>query len=93
MSMKTTKRFLLGLAGLLVVGYCIYTTVRIRQLEARLQEARLQKAPTQLSYAFDDSFLHYFRQRGVDAVNRAVKRGVTDPDELVREVTQELKLR
>jgi hypothetical protein len=84
--MKTTKRLLLGLAGLLVVGYCISTTVRIRQLEARLQ-----KAPQQLTYAFDDSFLRYFGQRGVDAVNGAVKRGVADPDELVREVTQEMK--
>ncbi len=90
--MKITKRFLFSLAWLLVAGYCIYTSVRIRQLEARLKKAPLQLALPQLSYSFDDSFLRYFGQRGVDAVDRTVRRGVTDPDPLVREVTQELKL-
>jgi hypothetical protein len=84
--MKTTKRLLLCLAWLLVAGYCVYTTVRIRQLEARLRHP-----PAQLSYAFDDSFMRYFGQPGVDAVDGAVRRGVTDPDQLAREVTRELK--
>jgi len=85
--MKPTKRLLVCLAWLLVAGYGIYTTVRIRQLEARLRHS-----PPQLSYAFDDSFMRYFGQRGVEAVDGAVGRGVTDPDQLMREVTRELKL-
>ena len=52
---------------------------------------KLRQTSPQLSYAFDDSFMRYFGQPGVDAVDRAVKRGVTDPDRLVREVTQELR--
>ena len=84
--MKTTKRLLLGAAWLAVVAYGIYATVHIRHLETRLRHAS-----PQLSYAFDDSFMRYFGQPGVDAVDRAVRRGVTDPDQFVREVTLELK--
>ena len=86
--MKTTKRFLICAAWLAVVGYGIYATIHIRQLEARLRQA-----PAQLAYSFDSSFMHYFGQPGVDAVDRAVRRGVTDPDQLAREVTHDLKLK
>ena len=98
--MKTTKRLLLGVAWLAVFGYGIHTTIRIRQLEAQVAEARLQaararlpEAHAQLAYSFDSSFMQYFGQAGVDAVDRAVRRGVTDPDELLREVTHDLKLK
>jgi hypothetical protein len=84
--MKTTRRLLLGAAWLAVVAYGIYATARIRHLEARLRHA-----PSQLSYAFDHSFMRYFGQRGVDVADRAVSRGVTDPDQLAREVSHELK--
>jgi hypothetical protein len=96
--MKTTKRLLLGVAWLAVFGYGINTTIRIRQLEAQVAEARLQtarvrEAPAQLAYSFDSSFMQYFGQAGVDAVDRAVRRGATDPDELLRAVTRDLKLK
>ena len=92
--MKTTKRFLFGAAWLAVLGYGIYTTVHIRQLEAQLREARLRQAqaPAQLAYSFDSSFMQYFGQPGVDAVDKAVRRGVTDPDQLVQEMRRDLKL-
>jgi hypothetical protein len=90
--MKTTKQLLLCAAWLGVLGYAIYTTVHIRQLEAQLREARLRLAPAQLACSFDSSFMHYFGQPGVDAVDRAVRRGVTDPEQLAHEVRRDPKL-
>ena len=88
--MKTTKHLLLCIAATLAVSYSIYTTVRIRQLEARLHEREpVQLAKRHLIYAFDDSFMQHFGQPGVAAVDRAVGRGLTSPDEIAREVTQE----
>jgi len=95
--MKTTQRLLLGAAWLAVVGYGVLATIHIRQLKSQLREARLQttrlpEPPAQIAYSFDSSFIQYFGQAGIDAVERAIRRGVTDPDELTREVTHDLKL-
>jgi len=91
--MKTTKRLLLTLALLVLAGYSVFTTMRVRQLEARLSRVELaQRASAPLRYAFDDSFMRYFGQQGVEAVDRAMRRGAADPDELFRDVSRELKL-
>jgi len=84
--MKPTTRLIVGAAWVAVLAYGIYATVRIRHLEATLLST-----PRPPSYAFDDSFMHSFGQPGVDAVNRAIGRGVTDPEHVAREVTLELK--
>ena len=90
--MKTTKRLLLTLALLVLAGYSVFTTMRVRQLEARLSRVELvQRTSAPFTYAFDDSFRQYFGQQGVDAVDRAVRRGVIDPDQIAREVTLDLK--
>jgi len=92
--MKTTKRLLLALVLLVLAGYTLFTTKRVRHLEARLTRLELALRPAApLAYAFDDSFMQYFGQQGVDAVNRALRSGATAPDEIVREAARELKLR
>ena len=75
--MKTKDRLLTVLAVALLGGYSIYSSVRIRQLEDRLD--RLQRAqlarptPAQVTYAYSDSFLKYFGQKGVAEVERALE--------------------
>lgn len=92
--MKTIKRLLLTLALLVLAGYFVFTTMRVRQLEARLSEVELaQRAGAPFTYAFDDSFMQHFGQQGVDAVDRAMRRGATDPDQILRDAASELKLR
>jgi hypothetical protein len=91
--MKTTRRLLLMLALLVLAGYSVFTTMRVHQLEARLSRVELaQRTSTPFTYAFDDSFRQHFGQQGVDAVDRAMRRGVTDPDQILRDTTRELKL-
>ncbi len=91
--MKITKRLLLTLALLVLAGYSVFTTMRVRQLEARLTTVELaQRTTTPFTYAFDDSFMQHFGQQGVDAVDRAMRRGATDPDQILRDAARELKL-
>ena len=91
--MKTTKRLLLTVALLVLAGYSAFTTMRVRRLEARLSRVELaQRASTPITYSFDDSFRQYFGPQGVDAVDRAIKRGITNPDQILSEVTRELTL-
>ena len=91
--MKTTKRLVLTVALLVLAGYSVFTTMRVRQLEARLSRVELaQRTSAPLSYAFDDSFRQHFGQQGVDAVDRAMRRGNTDLDQVLRDVSLELKL-
>lgn len=91
--MKITKRLLLTLALLVLAGYSVFTTMRVRQLEARLTRVeRAQRTTTPFTYAFDDSFMQHFGQQGVDAVVRAMRRGATDPDQILRDAARELKL-
>ena len=91
------RRLVLCLASLLAVVYCTYVTVRIRQLEARLQHElsarHAEAAPLHLTCAFDDSFRQHFGERGVAIVEAAVIRGVTDPDEILRDLRQEYAVR
>lgn len=93
--MKTSKGLLYCVAWLAVLGYGIYTTDRIRQLEEtqRQLEGKLRQPTPQLTHAFDASFIQHFGQPGVDAVDRVLSRGVTDPEQLAREVALELKPR
>lgn len=93
-NMRTTKRWLLLLAMVVLAGYSVSTTLRVRQLEARLsrveQAQRASTAPATPIYAFDDSFRQYFGQSGMEAAERAIRRGVTDPEQIeqiVREAT------
>jgi hypothetical protein len=91
--MKTTKRLLLTLALLVLAGYSVFTTMRVRQLEARLSRVELaQRTSAPFTYAFDDSFMQHFGQQGVEAVDRVMKRGVTDIDQLTRDMAREMKL-
>ena len=91
--MKTTKRLFLTLALLVLAGYSVVTTIRVHQLEARLSRVELvQHTRAPFTYAFDDSFTQRFGQQGVDAVDRVMRRGVTDPDQLVRDAAREMKL-
>jgi hypothetical protein len=88
--MKTTKRLLLASALFLLAGYGILTTMRVRELETRLHRLELaQRTAPPIRYAFDESFLRYFGQEGIAAVERAVSRGVSDPSEILRELRQE----
>jgi hypothetical protein len=91
--MKTTKRLLLTFVLLLLAGYSVFTTMRVRQLEAQLSRVELgQRINARLTYAFDDSFKQRFGQQGVEAVGRAMRRGASDPDQILRDAAQELKL-
>ena len=91
--MKTTKRLLLTVALLVLAGYSVFTTMRVRQLEARLSRVELaQRTGAQLNYAFDDSFMKHFGQQGVQAVDRVMKRGTPDLDQLSGDVAREMKL-
>jgi hypothetical protein len=91
--MKTTKRLVLTVALLVLAGYSVFTTMRVRQLEGRLSRVEAgQRARAPLTYAFDDSFMRHFGQQGVEAVDRAMRRGAADPDQILRDVSHELKL-
>ena len=91
--MKTTKRLLLTLALLVLASYSVFTTMRVRKLEARLSRVeQAQRTSAPLTYAFDDSFRQRFGQQGVDAVDRAMKRGTTDPDQILSDAARELRL-
>jgi len=61
-----------------------------------LHEAKIDleraKSESQLTYAFHESFIRYFGKAGVDAVEKAVKRGGTDPDVLVRDLARGVKM-
>ena len=91
--MNTTKRLLLMVALLVLAGYAVFTTMRVRQLEAHLSRVELaQRTSASFTYAFDDSFRQHFGQQGVEAVDRAMRHGVTDPDQLFRDAAHELNL-
>jgi hypothetical protein len=78
--MKTTKRLLLTLALLVLAGYSVFTTMRVLQLEAHLSRVELTRCTSApFTYAFN-------------AVDRAMRRGATDPDQLLRDAARELKL-
>ena len=86
--MKITKKLLLSIGCVLAVGYGVYTTARIRQLDARLRRPQaVQPAPSR-TYAFDDSFKQHFGQRGVTIVEGVLSRGVIDPDQIHRELSR-----
>jgi hypothetical protein len=63
------------------------TTKELQQTKSDLERAKREAG---LSYPFHESFLRYFGAR--DAVDRAIARGGTDPDLLVRDVARSLKV-
>ena len=63
------------------------TTKELQQTKSDLERAKREAG---LSYHFHESFLRYFGAR--DAVDRAVARGGTDPDLLVRDVARSMKI-
>ena len=63
------------------------TTKELQQTKSDLEHAKREAG---LSYHFHDSFLRYFGAR--DPVDRAIARGGTDPDLLVRDVARSLKV-
>lgn len=81
------------------IGYCrearnlqarlATVTMELHQTKSDLERA---KKESQLTYAFHESFIRYFGKPGVDAVEKAVKRGGTDPDELVRDLARGTKV-
>ena len=80
------------LALLVLAGYSIFTTMRVRQLEARLSKVeRAQRTSTPLTYAFDESFMQYFGQQGVDVVEKVLRGSATDPDHIPRDLRRESK--
>ena len=86
-SMKIAKGVPLSVAGLLALTYCLYTSARIRQLEARISSTPVEGTTTQTTYAFDNSFREYFGERGVSAVERSVALGNTDREQIMRELS------
>src|SRR5262245_13483909 len=71
--MKTTKELLIASALLLLGAYSVYFTVRIQRLETRLHREQSGRPSTsQITYAFDASFRHYFGEKGVAEVERAL---------------------
>lgn len=92
--MKTTQRILAALFVLVLGIYSIITTVRIRQLEARLSQPRFEHQPRpEITYAFDDSFIQYFGKEGMAAVNEAWRRDSTLPQFVPRAGHQDVGLR
>lgn len=72
--MKTTRRLLIISALLLLGAYSIYATLRIQRLETRLHREQIGRPSTsQVTYAFDASFRHYFGEKGVAEVERALQ--------------------
>ena len=63
------------------------TTMELQQTKSDLERAKREAG---LSYHFHDSFLRYFGAR--DAVDRAIARGGTEPDLLVRDVARSMKI-
>jgi uncharacterized protein (UPF0261 family) len=63
------------------------TTKELQQTKSDLERAKREAG---LSYHFHESFLRYFGAR--DAVDRAIARGGTDPDLLVRDVARSMKI-
>ncbi len=63
------------------------TTKELQQTKSDLEHAKREAG---LSYHFHDSFLRYFGAR--DPVDRAIARGGTDPDLLVRDVARSMKI-
>jgi len=91
--MKTTKRLLVTLTLLVLASHSVFTTLRVHELEARLAKVEFgQRTSAPFTYTFDDSFMQHFGQQGVDAVNRAMRRGAADPDQILRDASRELKL-
>jgi hypothetical protein len=90
--MKTMKRNLLFLACLFVAGFSLYATSFIWKLESPLPDAPLVRsaasAPRQLTHGFDDSFREHFGQRGIDIVESAFIRGITEPDKILTELKE-----
>jgi hypothetical protein len=80
--MTTKERLLAGFCVLLLGSYSVYTTVRIEQLEDRLNRQLITIPPTDaITYAFDSSFVDYFGPQGMDEVERALRRlSVERPD-------------
>jgi hypothetical protein len=78
--MKTSTRLLTLTALAILAGYSTWTSIRIWQLEDRLDQLnRLQSgrpvppAPSRVHYVFSDSFIEYFGQQGVAEVERALE--------------------
>jgi hypothetical protein len=65
----------------------ITTTQELQQTKSDLERARREAG---LSYPLHESFLRYFGAR--DAVDKAIARGGTDPDLLVRDVARSVKI-
>ena len=63
------------------------TTKELQQTKSDLERAKREAG---LSYPFHESFLRYFGAR--DAVDRAIARGGTEPDLLVRDVARSMKI-
>lgn len=92
--MKTTKCLLMGLGFGLLIALNLYTTFRFSQLEARLHREPVTHFPISgITYGFDDSFRKHFGQDGVATVERALRRGVTDPEDISRELMRGERLR
>ena len=76
--MKAKDRLLPVLAVALLGGFSIYSSARIRQLEGRLDRLQREQLarpnPTRaVTYAYGDSFIKYFGQKGVAEVERALE--------------------
>lgn len=103
---KKTSRLPVVLAVVIALA-CLAAAIgyfrQVRILQARLATVAMElhqtksdleraKRESQLTYAFHESFIRYFGKPGADAVEKAVKRGGTDPDELVRDLARGTKV-
>ena len=72
--MKT--KLLLTFSVLVLAGYAAFITTRVGRLEDRLskiESARIDARAPVVAYSFDDAFVQYHGQKGVDAVKDAAE--------------------
>ena len=70
-------------------------TKELHEAKSDLERAKSdlwRVSESQLTYAFHESFIRYFGKAGADAVEKAVKRGGTGPDVLVRDLARGVKI-
>lgn len=94
--MKTTHP-LLFLAIFVAAGCAQFKTAQIQNQSTPLPAAEVVARPIPIfTYAFDDSFLHYFGHEGTmhvhSAVQRALSKGLTDIEEIRHELDRDTTL-
>ena len=92
MKMKTMTWAIIPLIVTFATGCRTAAISQMQRSETRALDTDVH-APPPITYDFDDSFRKSFGEEGVQVVHRAMERvaakGITDPDEIMREIQQE----